>query len=599
MRTRTLFAAVIAIVSLGLLGLPSRGTPGAAATSAAALAGVPVIYEAELAQHSTPNPAPETTWPGYTGTGSLGAWKGQGQYIRFTINTPTTGQHTLTFRYTAADTTDTRTLLINNTPTTITFPKTTTWNTWQNLTTTANLNTGTNTIELQYTTNSTTWINLDNLTITPPTTTTTTAPPTTTSTAGTTTTTTTLQGGVIVAVGYADGASGLSPWSGSANTTFIGSTPQCCMTHGPDNGKSGWDAGAILVTNQRASAVTLNNVTVDFRGLSVPSHFAIWGGALPTIVPPGGNVVLTMTLPFNFDSSDLNGEACHFNTGVVPVVHVTVNGASTDYYDSHQVLNSDGVDPASCPDDVFEQVPFSALLPGTQPNASPVNDILPALTGPPIVGRVMSGLAGAFNASPPPTTSGRWMRCNASGANCGPIGGATTETYRPSPTDVGSTLRYEVTASNSSGTITSMSNPSAVVQTGPSVTQFGNTSTGFTSVVAWYNYFVPTEFSSAFTAPSSGTAIDFTFYARGAGDTQGFTPSLYSVVNGSRGALLARGSAVSVPRGANGRWYVSPLAGVQINGGTKYMLVLQSDMKGSTYVGSENDGTMSFFIDYA
>ncbi len=59
--------------------------------------------------------------------------------------------------------------------------------------------------------------------------------------------------GVAVALGYADSATGLTPWSGSANTTFIGEPPQCCATHGPDNGSPGYDSGAIEVTNTGAS----------------------------------------------------------------------------------------------------------------------------------------------------------------------------------------------------------------------------------------------------------------------------------------------------------------------------------------------------------
>ena len=33
-------------------------------------------YEAETATHTPPNPFTETSWPGYTGTGSLGGWGG-------------------------------------------------------------------------------------------------------------------------------------------------------------------------------------------------------------------------------------------------------------------------------------------------------------------------------------------------------------------------------------------------------------------------------------------------------------------------------------------------------------------------------------------
>jgi hypothetical protein len=134
-----------------------------------------------------------------------------------------------------------------------------------------------------------------------------------------------------------------------------------------------------------------------------------------------------------------------------------------------------------------------------------------------------------------------------------------------------------------------------VILAGPATAQLGDTSTGFTS-----KYVQSTaELSSIFTAPSSGISSDFEFFARGAGGTQEFTPKVYSVINGLKGSLLATGAPVTVLKGTNGAWYVSTLKGLAITSGTRYLLALDPSGTKSTYVGSETNGTMAFFLDYA
>jgi hypothetical protein len=167
-------------------------------------------------------------------------------------------------------------------------------------------------------------------------------------------------------------------------------------------------------------------------------------------------------------------------------------------------------------------------------------------------------------------------------------------TYRPGTADVGSTLRFQVTAANASGTLTVPSLPTAVIVAGAADSQLGDTSTGFTSTYVINSV----ELSSIFTAASSGTTSDFEFFARGAGKTQVFTPKVYSVVNAAKGTLLATGTPISVPMGANGTWYVSAMKGLAIVSGEQYMLALDPSGTTSTYVGSETDGTMAFFLDY-
>ena len=57
----------------------------------------------------------------------------------------------------------------------------------------------------------------------------------------------------------------------------------------------------------------------------------------------------------------------------------------------------------------------------------------------------------------------QWFRCNAGGAACTPIAGATAPTYELDEADAGGTVRSVVTASNSAGQSSAASPASAVV----------------------------------------------------------------------------------------------------------------------------------------
>ena len=75
--------------------------------------------------------------------------------------------------------------------------------------------------------------------------------------------------------------------------------------------------------------------------------------------------------------------------------------------------------------------------------------------------------------TPVTTTSGRWggapafayswQRCDASGGNCVPIGGATGPAYTPTSADIGSRLQSRVTATQGGRSASSDSDPSGVV----------------------------------------------------------------------------------------------------------------------------------------
>ncbi|MBJ7355045.1 MAG: thrombospondin type 3 repeat-containing protein [Thermoleophilaceae bacterium] len=83
------------------------------------------------------------------------------------------------------------------------------------------------------------------------------------------------------------------------------------------------------------------------------------------------------------------------------------------------------------------------------------------------------GLSAGLNADgywggyPTPTVTRQWVRCDAAGANCTNIAGATGFTYAVQAADVGSTLRLRETASNSNGSASADSLPTEVIDNTP------------------------------------------------------------------------------------------------------------------------------------
>jgi hypothetical protein len=78
-------------------------------------------------------------------------------------------------------------------------------------------------------------------------------------------------------------------------------------------------------------------------------------------------------------------------------------------------------------------------------------------------GRQLIAQIGTFTGDEPISTTFAWQRCDATGAACQAIAGATRLTYMPGDADVGSTLRLEVTATNAIGTVTVDSDPTETV----------------------------------------------------------------------------------------------------------------------------------------
>ena len=94
--------------------------------------------------------------------------------------------------------------------------------------------------------------------------------------------------------------------------------------------------------------------------------------------------------------------------------------------------------------------------------APPANTAPPTITGTARVGETLTAQNGTWSNSPT-AFQYQWQRCNASGAGCGNIAGATQKTYLLTPADAGRTMRVRVTGVNAEGAVNARSAPTGVV----------------------------------------------------------------------------------------------------------------------------------------
>jgi PKD repeat protein len=133
-----------------------------------------------------------------------------------------------------------------------------------------------------------------------------------------------------------------NPWSGSPNVVFQGT---------PDTSSGGWDTSAVRIDNLSGASLPFVSFTVDIG----THHYALWN---TTSLSSGWTLVAAQTAFENFDGSDDNPAGCYGCSAdtcttevqsTIPVVHVTVDGVTTNYPDPKQILNTHGVDSAGCP----------------------------------------------------------------------------------------------------------------------------------------------------------------------------------------------------------------------------------------------------------
>jgi len=94
---------------------------------------------------------------------------------------------------------------------------------------------------------------------------------------------------------------------------------------------------------------------------------------------------------------------------------------------------------------------------------APVNQTPPTISGAPEDGQTLTARPGQWSGTLPIAYAYQWQRCAADGTSCGDLAGETASRYAVTAADVGATLRVVVTASNSVGSSSAASAPTAVV----------------------------------------------------------------------------------------------------------------------------------------
>jgi len=116
----------------------------------------------------------------------------------------------------------------------------------------------------------------------------------------------------------------------------------------------------------------------------------------------------------------------------------------------------------------------AALLPAAgsaQSQTAPTNTGEPNILGTPVEGETLTASNGTWSDSPTTFVYG-WLRCPndggaADGSNCGVIPSATKSTYLVLAADVGLRIRVRVTASNTDGSVSAVSNATNIVTAAP------------------------------------------------------------------------------------------------------------------------------------
>ncbi|MDQ6605584.1 MAG: hypothetical protein M3Z06_03455, partial [Actinomycetota bacterium] len=166
------------------------------------------------------------------------------------------------------------------------------------------------------------------------------------------------------------------------------------------------------------------------------------------------------TFAYQWSDCDPNGANC---TAISGATASTYTAVAADVGFTLEVTvtasNSDGSSPATSGP--------SAVVTSAVITSPPANTAVPSISGSPVEAQTLTASTGTWTGTPAPAFAYQWSDCNASGANCSAISGATSATYTAVAADVGSTLEVTVTGSNSAGSAQAGSNPTTVVSSAP------------------------------------------------------------------------------------------------------------------------------------
>jgi hypothetical protein len=150
------------------------------------------------------------------------------------------------------------------------------------------------------------------------------------------------------------------------------------------------------------------------------------------------------------------GTACANIDGAIAATYV-LTSADVGNTDRVVVTASDAVGTTDTPTP-------SAVTAVIAPGAAPVNSAPPTVSGTPTEGQTLAGADGTWAGAATIAFTYAWSRCDATGAACAAITGATSKTYVLTAADVDKTLRLSVTAKNTLGSQTETTGPTALIE---------------------------------------------------------------------------------------------------------------------------------------
>jgi len=214
------------------------------------------------------------------------------------------------------------------------------------------------------------------------------------------------------------------------------------------------NAGGSTPASSAASAVVSSSAPSAPANTSLPaiSGETIQGQALTTSNGSWSNS--PSSYRYQWEDCNSSGASCSSISGATSSSYTL---AGSDVGDTIRVIvtaaNAGGSTPATSA--------ASAVVSSSAPSA-PANTSLPAISGTAQQGDTLTTSSGSWSNSPS-SYGYEWEDCNGSGGSCVGISGASSSSYTVQASDVGSTIRSVVTATNAGGSTSASSAATASV----------------------------------------------------------------------------------------------------------------------------------------
>ncbi|HEY2741626.1 MAG TPA: hypothetical protein VGI69_05540, partial [Gaiellaceae bacterium] len=247
--------------------------------------------------------------------------------------------------------------------------------------------------------------------------------------------------------------------SGGSCASLAGATATSYILTGDDVGSR---VRVVVTTSNSSGSGTANSaLTAVVQGPATPpantAPPTISGtaqdGQILTASPGTWTGTQPIIYTYQWQRCDSNGANCNPIAGATSTTYTVVN-ADVGGTITVVVQASNAAGNASAPSS------HTAIVQAVPPAVSTE----PTVSGLAQEGQTLTAAPGAWTGTTPITYAYQWESCEPSGNDCGPIAGATATTYGVTTTEVSTTLRVLVTATNTAGSTSDFSAATAAVQ---------------------------------------------------------------------------------------------------------------------------------------